>query len=535
MTGIVIDIGGGQIVEFPDEATAQQYFAGQGGGQPATPTPERRTGLAGFFLGDNDPNTMNAGERLGQALNAGGESMTLGLVGDEADAAARSLINGQGYDANLQRAREREAQFAEETPIADAVSRIGGALLPAFLTRGATTPQTGGLLRRSAVSGAQGAGMGGLYGFMEGEGGFRERLGEGGVGGLIGGAIGAAIPGVGAGIQALRNSRAANRGIREAARGAPSTEELRAVGQAAYRQVDDAGVHIRPESFNRFVGELDQTLTANGLDNLPGPGSLTPRAARVNEIARQMGQGLDEASRPVPGALPGPGVADPASVGLPFSSLDQLRRHAGTAARQPNPDAATDAALGMRTITELDNFVNRLGPEDVVAGDVEALQGAIPRARELWRTMTRSQLVDDAIEAGENYTGGTASGLRNQFASLLRNQATRNMFSEAERRAMRRVVNGSIPQQMLNLAGSGLGNMAQIGTGFGAGGLPGAFIGAGTAAGTRYGANYMASRNADLVRRLMANGGMQTLPSANPAITRTAEGLMLQGGAVNAQ
>jgi hypothetical protein len=208
-------------------------------------------------------------------------------------------------------------------------------------------------------------------------------------------------------------------------------------------------------------------------------------------------------------------AADPAAA-LPFKALDQMRRQAGAAAG--NVTNKTDQQAGMRIIEGLDDFVKNLDPNDVIAGDVRALQDAIPKARDVWSRMTKSQMIDTAIEAGGNYTSGASSGIRNQFAAILRNKKLAARFSDAERAAMRRVVNGSIPEQLLNLASGGMGQIAQTFGGGAMGGIPGAFAGAGVAAGTRKLAEGVTRGKAEVVRALMANGGLQTLPQASTAL-----------------
>ena len=71
-----------------------------------------------------------------------------------------------------------------------------------------------------------------------------------------------------------------------------------------------------------------------------------------------------------------------------------------------------------QVIGGLDDFVQNLTPGQA-SGDVEALETLIPKARDLWSRMSRSQIVEDAIDAGkENYLSGASSGIRNQFKRI---------------------------------------------------------------------------------------------------------------------
>lgn len=484
--------------------------------------PQKTTGQAvrEFFLGDNDPTTQNLGEKIGSVLNKAGESLTFGLVGDEASAAAESLIPGVDYDARRDHYRQQERVLERDNPGLALGAEVGGALAGVATPLGAigTLGRGAGLGARIAASAAAGAGMGGTYGFMEGEG-LEDRINAGKTGAKIGGAVGVAAPLVGAGVQKFADSRAARRAIAQGARGAPSSEALRAQGNAAYQAIDDANVQIRPEAFNRTKAAIMDALRKNtGFDELPGPGSLTPNSARTMQI-------MDEA---------GARMAQEPTAALPFRSLDQMRRQAGAAAG--NVANKSDAKAGVGIIQGLDDFVRNMGPDDVVSGDLKTLQETIPKARDIWSRMTKSQLIDDAIEAGQNnYLSGGSSGVRNQFARILRNPKLSRGFSDAEKAAMRRVVNGTVPEQILNLLGGGLGQLGQIGVGAGVGGVPGAIAGAATSAGFRKASEAVSGRNAEIARALIANGRLETLPVASDSARKVIETLMRRATAATAQ
>ncbi|WP_434286307.1 hypothetical protein [Celeribacter sp. SCSIO 80788] len=502
-------------VDAPDMQTAVSAMGQFTGG---TQQSEKGFGQKAkeFLLGDDDPTTQNMGEKIGSFLNKAGESMTFGLVGDEADAAVAGMIpGGKSYDERLAENRQQQALFEQENPGAALAADIGGGLLGVTLPFGTigTLSRGANLGARVAASTAAGAGMGATYGFMEGEGG-EDRIRDARTGAFLGGGVGMVAPAAGAGIQRAMDGRAARRAISSAARNAPTTEALRAQGNAAYQAIDDAGVQIKPEAFERTRQRIAQMLRENtGFDELPGPGSLTPNSARASQIMNDASQSM---------------ATDPTAA-LPFRSLDQMRRQAGAAAG--NVTNKTDQRAGMEIIGGLDDFVQRMGPDDVVSGDVKALQDALPKARDIWSRMSRSQTIDDAIDASENYLSGGSSGIRNQFSRILKNKKLSSSFSDAEIAAMRRVVNGTASERVLNLLGGGLGQLGQIGAGFGLGGPFGAAIGAGTGMLARKGSEAVSRKNAEIVRALVANGGMQTLPVATDGTRKIVESLLRRGAA----
>jgi hypothetical protein len=512
---------------------------------PAQPEqqPERGIGQVIYdnLIGDPNDGVNSFGERAGTWLNRAGETMTLGTVGDEAAAGVTGMLPGRTYEGELERYRgNEEAMSGLGRTSADLTGGVAGALGsmlipgagPALATAG-TSGRGAGLAATLGRGMATGAGMGGVYGFMEGEGGAADRAQEGAQGAALGGAVGGATAGLGRIVQSLMDRRAGNVAIREAARGAPTTEEMRRAASEGYDLIDQAGVQVRPERFADFMGQTRQTLMDEGLDVLPQANSqsLTPRSARVMDIGNSMVSRMDDAAQA--GQNPG----------LPLRSIDQFRRHAGTAAAQVSPDARTDARLGSMAIGAVDDFVAGLGPDDVLAGDVEMAQQLLPQVRDLYARMSRSQLLDDAIENSENYLSGGASGIRNQFARIVRNPRLSRGFSEAELAVMNRVAQGTIPERLLYNLGSGMGQIASTAVGGALGGttglpgmLGGAAAGAAVSGGLSRAGGAVANRNAEIARAIVANGRLPAqLPVADEGMRRVMEALALRSGAVGAQ
>ena len=431
-------------------------------------------------------------DKAQQLLRQGVETATFGLVGDEANAWFQNLTGqGDSYESELARERANEVQMREDHPYLSLGADVAGAVAPALMGLGVLSGagSTGGAVMRGIGAGI---GAGGLQGFMEGEG--DGRLPNAAMGAGVGGVLGGAVPAATAGISRVVNNAWANRAIRQASRGAPSTADLRAMGNAAYRAIDDAGVQISPDAVRSAGADIIDAMTRQGLD--AGPMSLTPQSARLAEV--------------IAGAVPD------GATGVPFSAIEVMRRKAGVPAS--NIGNRVESALGSRVIEGLDDFVNNLQPAQVVAGKADDLASNIATARDIWSRMSRSQLIEDAIENSQNYMGGEASGIRNQFSRILKNPKLSRGFSDVEKRAMRRVVSGSIPEQILQLAGGGLGQMATIGGGAAAGGAPGALAGMAAAGGARRLSEALTRRNAETVRALIASGGIAQAPQISPVV-----------------
>lgn len=154
-------------------------------------------------------------EYIGNSIKGRGDNWAGGLrnflsqglgmgVGDEAEALFRRYIydpagKNLSYDEYLQNARDSYKGYAAEHPGRATAMQIGGALLPSLLTFGATAPATaalttGQMIGRGALTGL---GMGGLQGYLTGEGDNRinNAITNAGIGGLVGGVAPAVIKG----------------------------------------------------------------------------------------------------------------------------------------------------------------------------------------------------------------------------------------------------------------------------------------------------------------------------------------------------
>ncbi len=501
----------------------------------AMSTPEKSWGqmLKENLLGDNDPTTHNFGEKVGSALNKAGESLTFGLVGDEASARAEAALgigrptvqdlvsgdNRSAYERRRDHYRQQEQVLEQNSPATALAADIGGAGVGVMLPFGAagTLARGAGVGKRVAVSTATGAAGAGTYGFAEGEG-IEDRVDQGWKSGLLGGGIGSVIPVVGGGVQRVADALVGRKATRTAAANAPTSEQLRQTGTELYNAIDDAGVQINAGAFDNARQKILQVLQdSTAYTPRPGGRTITPNTSAVVDNMADMSAEM---------------VGQPGAA-LPFKELDSVRRQAGAAAG--NVANTSDQKAGTTIIEGLDDFVHNLGADDIAAGDIEALKTALPKARDVWARMSRSQLLDDAMENAGNYVSGEASGLRNQFKRIVSSDKLKRGFSDAELKIMRRVANGTLPEQILNYMGSGLGMMGQMAIGGATSGFPGAIAGMATGAASRKGAEAIVRSNAELARAIVANGGMETLPVATDSVRKIAESLMRRGVAAGPQ
>lgn len=496
---------------------------------PTQPTEQKPFGQRAkeFFLGDDDPTTQNAGEKIGSFLNKAGEAMTFGLVGDEASAAVESVLPGVSYEGRRDHYRQQEAQFEKTNPGAALGADIGGSLVGMLLPGGmiGAAGRGAGMGARLGASAAAGAGMGGTYGFMEGEG-LDDRFRGAQVGGGLGLAAGAAAPVIGAGVNKVANSLM-QRGPRKAAiASAKSAADLRGASGRQYDIFEGADVQLKPGALARLRGDVTGRLNNAGATHIPGPmGKLDPNSQKIVDTLAAMDGQVSSASRQ--GLNPR----------VPLRAVDDVRKKAGQYAREVGPDfrPTNDARLAGQAVEQIDEFMDTLRASDIASGDAQAAHDAILKARELWRRSIKTQKVENAMGFAEDYLGGTESGLRNQIKSLLRKNAKDKLFTPDEEAALRKIIGNNMLSRAVRAVGDGLGRKLSMGGGFMAGGLEGAAVGAAASeVASRIGES-TARKNAEIARALIASGGLQNLPVAPESLRLITEGLSRRIGAVGPQ
>lgn len=420
-----------------------------------------------------DNGVMSPGEKLGTLLNIGGESMTFGAVGDEADAAVRTALGSRSYDENLERNRSKEAQLREENPYLSLVAEIGGGMA---VPGGVMASAGRGLLVRMGLGAAVAGAGAGAYGFAEGEGGFDDRRANAVTPGLLGAGLGAAVPAAGAGISRGIGRIRDNRAIRAAVDAAPTREELASRAGALFDGVRDARIPTER------MPALAENVTAMGREYGMDP-MLMPNASRVSNNLSDLAQ------------TQAPDVS--------WQDLNIIRRQAavpaGNLANRP------ESAVGSQMIDAIDGFVDDVAPSLGAAGR---------EARDMWGTLRRSEMIDSAFERAKTAASGFENGLQIEFRRILRNPKMLRGFSDAEVKAMKSVVNGGVLHGLLRQVGrlgfsldggsNAVGGAFGVGAGSLLGGPVGGILAGVVGTGARKGSEVLrtnaANRAASLVR-----------------------------------
>jgi hypothetical protein len=383
--------------------------------QPYTPTEyhgeDKGAGNAAV-VGAIDSVTLGAGDEIGGALGA-----TVNSIGNVV-----GLGNGNSWSDEYARVRDDNRR-----ELADAEHYHGGAYLAGQVGGGILTLPFGGgqaALARGGLSAAgrlaaEGAVLGGAYGFNSAEGGLADRATAAGEGALLGGAGGVILGGP---TNALARRIAPNRATPSAGREILDAAERLSVGNEA------AGVApVRPLAAHTSNGGLASEATAMLSPTITGGrvGGLNRAMEQFeNQVGATVGRVADDAAggQAVDLATAAQRANDPNNPG----SLAAFAGDTEVAARQVY-GAAEQAAGGARVPTPA--TIQRI---DEVLAEWDAVPGGVPGAEQL--RALRDQL-SRGPDGGTTSAAWTIEGLRRLRTSFGdRIESNQRQLREASKR-----------------------------------------------------------------------------------------------------
>lgn len=372
--------------------------------------------------------------------NIMGDAATFGY-GDKIAAGMRAPFTDKTYAQELegmrggtQVARDRAGSAAIGADVVGSVAApmalAGKGLTVAGRLGTGTMTGAKGVLGRAGLMGIEGAGYGTL-----GAAGHDTDLGTGAAFGAAGGAAGSMIgDAIGAG---LTKASSLIKGKPKV----PDLSALKTAEKAAYDASEKAGVIIKPQGVQDLTADIKTKLADFGYD--PG---LQPRIAPV--LNR-----LDDLS----------------SDNITLKGLHTLRKLAGNAAI--SQDKSERAAAGM-VIESIDNFMDNLGPQNVLVGDRITGPKALKDAISLGRRVRKNERFLEAVNSAELRAASTGSGgnVENATRQNVRKLLEKGKgFTADEKAAMDELIRGTPGQNFLRLTGKlspqGNGLMAALGVG----------------------------------------------------------------------
>lgn len=474
--------------EARKELARRELARRRGQQQPAGWSPEADANLAEQISGTGTFADMT-GSGIARAIPFGDEIVS-GM--NAPFRAAREWWQGEGfdipraYDRNMQVEAELQRRREERSPIASTAGSIAGALgATAPIAKGASfltgaKPTLASMAGRGA---AEGAAYGAAYGAGEGRG-----LEERGYNALFGAGLGGVTGGITGAVGSIGASRQAQSAI-------PSVDDLRAAGQAAFDQADQAGVIFSPKAVDRLKMDVGKKLVDIGYDPALQPGAA-PIVKRITELEGQ---------------------------NVTLTGLNSLRK---VASNGYIPGNKSNNKAVSEIINAIDDLVTNPKTSEVLAGDTQAASQALKTARDLWSRLSKAEQVAYAIQKAELRAASTGSGgnvdnaTRQNLRRILENPRG---FTKAEQDALRKVVTGTPTQNALRLAGklspSGNGLMAALGIG---GTMVNPAIGLASLGGmgAKAVADGMTQQNARILDALIRSGGQ--MPNAPISAIRAA-------------
>jgi hypothetical protein len=234
---------------------------------------------------------------------------------------------------------------------------------------------------------------------------------------------------------------------------APSIDDLKAAGGAAYKAADDAGVVIAQPALRQLHAQIADDLTEFGYKPELYP-KVRAALDDIEDLAKARVKGTPE-------KLVGLERFDPAGQSAPLHTtlkgLEQTRRLVNNAGKSVEP---SERLLGSRMADRIDDFMDTLDqPGMTVMGDAAKGAASLKEARSLWHQARKSELIEGAIEGAKLRASTTGSGgnvenaIRQELRKLLTDRKKARAFSKEEKQAIRAAAGGTTAQNMMRLLG----------------------------------------------------------------------------------
>lgn len=215
------------------------------------------------------------------------------------------------------------------------------------------------------------------------------------------------------------------------AKSAPEIDQLKDAARGVYKELDEAGITLKPTAYNKMVNKVVNNATGSGFSR-KSAGVLLPKS---NAVIKALEDGIESGTT------------------FTLQEIDNLRKQAGIAANAIENTA--DAAVGSAIVSSIDDFLDNAGSGVLNRGSVPSNQVGpkYKAARQLWGRARRAEVLDEAFYKASNQASGFENGIVTQFRSILNNKKKRNMFKGDELKAIKDVVDGTKPRTLAKLIG----------------------------------------------------------------------------------
>lgn len=391
--------------------------------------------------------TLGFGDEVSSALGAGVKSLATGKP------------FGPEYNRQLafQQGKINEAQ--QENPVLSPVAEIGGtigaalpiagtkagAALGGWASRGLAPQATSlagrayNLFSKSLVGSATGAAGTAAYGAGTAEQGHRTEGARQGA--ILGASIGAVAPVAIAGIAGTAGAvKQTYKGLtaRDAEALDAAAAKIKERASGAYQKMREIGAVFKPETTNKIVYDLEQSVINDGPLNEGLHGKTMSVIAQIKDAAAKEEFDIEKA--------------------------DQWRQLLGQVAGNRTPDNIQDARKASIAIDALDDAISAMKPDALKSGDISAVN-ALKYGRAEYARQAKFNTVADIIKKAD----GDANYMKRELKKLYDNKKKTRGFTKQEIEALKdasRLSGAEAIAKTLGRFGLDVGN-SRIGTGVG--------------------------------------------------------------------
>ena len=221
----------------------------------------------------------------------------------------------------------------------------------------------------------------------------------------------------------LKNARLSSNVGEAIQQASPDFNKIKELKTSAYGELDNLGVKIKADTYDKFVDRLALKLNKSGIDPV-----ITPKAQQA------LNRMIDEKGSP-----------------KTLSEMDTIRKRAKAAA---NDIDNTESALGTQIIKEIDKGLDGLSSE---------IGGKFKNARGLAQRAFKAQDMQDLIENASIQASGFENGLRIGARRLVKQITERKVkgYTPDEKAALKGLVEGDFASNTAKkLSRLGFGNGA---------------------------------------------------------------------------
>jgi len=200
----------------------------------------------------------------------------------------------------------------------------------------------------------------------------------------------------------------------------PSTEQLKAQSDEAYKVLDKSGFQFFRKEFNQHMDTLPSKLRSE-------VGYAEGTSPKIDAVMAQL-----KSDRP-----------------KDIVELQALRKVIGGAAKSPDPQ---ERLIASRLLDEFDDYLMNAPNRALIVRDPAALE-AWKTAKSDYAKMKKSELITDIIERADVSQGNKEGNMASQLSALAKNEKKMRFFTPDEQEAIKDAAKGGTTQNILRTLG----------------------------------------------------------------------------------